>query len=93
MEPVHRNCGGLDVHNKSVTACVRRLDSSGKVHKHLKQFGTMTGELEGLVAWLKSHEVTHVAMESTGPPRAPSNCGKSTALTYPLEYPRSSASS
>ena len=39
MEPVHRNCGGLDVHNKSVTACVRRLDSSGKVHKHLKQFG------------------------------------------------------
>jgi len=66
MESVHRSCVGLDVHKKSVAACVRRLDSSGKVHKHFRQFGTMTGELEELVAWLKSHEVTHVAMESTG---------------------------
>jgi len=30
MEPVHRNCGGLDVHNKSVTACVRRLGQFGE---------------------------------------------------------------
>jgi transposase len=40
--------------------------SAGAVHTEIKSFGTMTKDLLELGDWLKSHEVTHVAMESTG---------------------------
>ena len=66
METIYACCAGLDVHKKTVAACVRRTDSAGRVQKTVRTFGTMTGELLSLSDWLRECGVTHVAMESTG---------------------------
>src|SRR5882762_8721377 len=63
MQVVHEVCCGLDVHKKSVTACV--LWASGR-RKQIRAFGTFTRELLELGDWLRACGVTHVAMESTG---------------------------
>lgn len=54
-------CAGLDVHKKSVVACV--ITPEGQ---EARTFGTMTKDLMALSDWLSQHQVTHVAMESTG---------------------------
>lgn len=61
MQTVHERCCGLDVHKKTVVACV--LTST---KRETRTFGTMTFELMELVDWLEQERVTHVAMESTG---------------------------
>jgi transposase len=61
MEVVHSKCCGLDVHKKSVVACVITLDK-----KEVRTFSTMTNDLLRLKEWLSECSVTHVAMESTG---------------------------
>jgi transposase len=61
MEVVHPRCSGLDVHKKSVVACVRVPG-----HKEVRTFGTVTAELLRLGDWLQEEGVTTVAMESTG---------------------------
>jgi transposase len=63
MEVVHEVCCGLDVHKKSVTACV--LWASGR-RRQKRTLGTFTRELLELGDWLRACGVTHVAMESTG---------------------------
>ena len=63
MEVVHEVCCGLDVHKKSVTACV--LWASGR-RRQTREFATFTRELLELADWLRTCGVTHVAMESTG---------------------------
>jgi transposase len=65
MELLYPGCCGLDVHKKSITACVL-LAEGKKGQKVLRRFGTVTAELRALAAWLASFSVTHVAMESTG---------------------------
>jgi transposase len=66
MDILHRCCAGLDVHKKTVVACLRRLDAADRVQQQVCTFGTMTAELMALADWLIAHGVTHVAMESTG---------------------------
>ena len=66
MEPIYTSCCGLDVHKRSVKACVRSLDNRGRVHQEVRTFGTMTRDIVELSRWLSDEEVTHVAMESTG---------------------------
>ncbi len=61
MEVVYECCGGLDVHAKTVVAC---LIKQGR--KQLRTFATMTDELLQLADWLASEGCTHVAIESTG---------------------------
>ncbi len=61
MKVLHERCCGLDVHKKSVVACV--ITPAGR---QTKSFGTMTDDLLALADWLLAAEVTHVAMESTG---------------------------
>lgn len=61
MDIIYERCCGLDVHKKSVTACI--ITPEGK---ELKTFGTMTDDLVALVQWIKEKGCTHVAMESTG---------------------------
>lgn len=65
MQIVHTHCAGLDVHKKTVVACVRIVQAD-TITRHIRTFGTTTAELLNLVAWLLSLDVTHVAMESTG---------------------------
>ena len=66
METVYRSVCGLDVHKKTVVACVRRLGEGDRVWKEVRTFATMTHNLRAVVAWLQQERVTHVAMESTG---------------------------
>lgn len=65
MEVVHPRCCGLDVHKKSISACVI-IREHGKAEKLERRFGTFTRELEDMAEWLQEHQVTHLAMEATG---------------------------
>ena len=67
MEVVNARCAGLDVHKATVVACVRVPGARrGERRKETKTFGTTTRGLTELHEWLRTHEVTEVAMESTG---------------------------
>jgi transposase len=66
MQVVHARCAGLDVHKKSVYACVSCLEANGQKKQQVRGFGTVTAELLKLSDWLREHQVTHVAMEATG---------------------------
>ena len=66
MEVVHRRCCGLDVHKKSVVACVLLSDPSGPPQREVRTFGTFTHEVLALADWLAEQQVTHIALESTG---------------------------
>lgn len=66
MQILHACCCGLDVHKKSVVACLMTFDAAGSRHKEVRTFGTMTHELLALADWLTAAGCTHVAMESTG---------------------------
>jgi transposase len=61
MDVLYPRCCGLDVHKKTVVACV----ITPKV-KETRTFSTMTDDLLKLNEWLMACKVTHVAMESTG---------------------------
>jgi transposase len=61
MRVVHERCCGLDVHKRTVTACV--ITPEGQ---ESRAFGSMTKDLLQLGDWLIAKEVSHVAMESTG---------------------------
>jgi transposase len=61
MRVVHERCCGLDVHKRTVVACVLSPDG-----QQTRTFGTMTRDLLALGEWLQSLDVGHVAMESTG---------------------------
>ncbi|MCZ8515860.1 IS110 family transposase [Paenibacillus filicis] len=61
MDVLHERCCGLDVHKKSITACI--ITPQGK---EIRTFATMTRNLIELVDWVKQNRCTHVAMESTG---------------------------
>lgn len=65
MEVMHARCGGLDVHQKTVVACVRVVER-GRARHEVQTFPTTIDGLLKLSDWLGSAEVTHVAMESTG---------------------------
>src|SRR6266699_1858162 len=63
---LYARCAGLDVHKKTVVACLMLTAASGKVSHEVRTFATTTAGLQALAAWLESFGVTHVAMESTG---------------------------
>jgi transposase len=66
MQVVYSRCAGLDVHQKSVSACVLVCEPNGKKHRQVRVFGSFTGDLMVLTDWLREQGVTHVAMEATG---------------------------
>src|SRR3954468_19247898 len=66
MEILHPCCAGLDVHKKTVVACVSRITDGGEVLQQSRRFGTVTAESLALGDWLAAQGVTHAAMESTG---------------------------
>jgi hypothetical protein len=67
MKLLYRRCAGLDVHKKSITACVR-IRRNGQAEDEIAEqvFGTFTHDLERLATWLKQQQVKQVALESTG---------------------------
>lgn len=67
MEAILQRCAGLDVHKKEVVACALVGPTDARPKKEVRRFSTMTKGLEEMRDWLLSQQVTHVAMESTGP--------------------------
>jgi len=61
VEVSYPRCAGLDVHKKTVVACVRTPEG-----QQTRSFGTMTEPLLELADWLVEQQITHVAMESSG---------------------------
>jgi transposase len=66
MRIVHQRCCALDVHKKSITACVLVWDGEQAIEERKKEFGTTKKELERLRFWLMATKVSVVAMESAG---------------------------
>ncbi|MFL5698438.1 MAG: IS110 family transposase [Ktedonobacteraceae bacterium] len=66
MQVLSERCCGLDVHKKTVVACVMITSPTGKVNKDVRTFATTTTGLLALADWLSSQQVTHVSIESTG---------------------------
>lgn len=61
MQVIYSRCCGLDVHARTVVAC---LCVDG--HKQTRTFSTMTDDLLLLSDWLAQASCSHVAIESTG---------------------------
>jgi transposase len=61
MQVIYERCCGLDVHKKTVVACVMTPEG-----QETRTFTAMTQDLLALSDWLMEHRVTHVAMESAG---------------------------
>jgi transposase len=66
MDTIYESVGGLDVHQKTIVACVRKTQPQGGVVEEVRTFGSMTKDLLQMSDWLAKEGVTHVAMESTG---------------------------
>ena len=65
MELLHAHCAGLDVHKKTVVACVRHV-LDGAITQQVRTFATTTRALLELADWLTAEDCTIVAMEATG---------------------------
>lgn len=66
MQIVYERCAGLDVHQKSVMACLIIPAANGGRRKERQTFSTMTADLVRLRDWLTERQCSQVAMESTG---------------------------
>src|SRR5713101_508321 len=66
VEVLYERCCGLDVHQKTVVACLITPGRGGQPHKELRTFGTLTADLLELADWLRAAQCTQVAMEATG---------------------------
>jgi transposase len=66
MDVVYTRCCGLDIHKKTVVACLILSTEGAEPLKQLRTFRTMTADLLALADWLQDAGCTHVAMESTG---------------------------
>jgi transposase len=66
MDVLYARCCGLDVHKRTVVACLLTPGPGGQPTKAIRTFGTMTEDLLALADWLAAAGCTHVAMEATG---------------------------
>jgi transposase len=66
MEVLYPCVAGLDVHQRIIVACRRRLLGTSQAESEVEKFGTSTRELKRLAAWLGEWGIKQVAMESTG---------------------------
>lgn len=65
MEELLDKCCGLDVHRDTIVACVM-IGNGTQKRKQFKTFSTFTEDIRELANWLKSLQVYHIAVESTG---------------------------
>jgi transposase len=66
MDQLIDRCAGLDVHKKTVAACLRTPGPQGERRQETRTFSTMTDGLLALRDWLCAQQVRVVGMESTG---------------------------
>lgn len=65
MKEILDKVAGLDVHKKTVVACIM-IGKEAKIIKKIKTFQTTTSELHKLAKWIESYNIKEVALESTG---------------------------
>jgi hypothetical protein len=53
MDVVYQRCCGLDMHKKTVVACLLTPGTDGQPTKAVRTFGTVTEELLALAQWLE----------------------------------------
>lgn len=63
---IHARCAGLDVHKRTIVACLLQTAPDGSVTRTVQTFRTMTAGLEELARWLREQGCRQVAMEATG---------------------------
>jgi transposase len=66
MDTLYAACAGLETRNEKVVACICRL-VGGTVRQEVRTFHPDTNQLLDLADWLAEGQVTHMAMEPTGP--------------------------
>jgi transposase len=66
MDVLYEHCAGLDVHKKTVVACVLHHQPDGTTLKETRSFSTMLPGLEQLRDWLLAEGCSHAGMEATG---------------------------
>ncbi len=66
MQVIYERCAALDVHKKTVVTTIMITQADGSVREYVRTSLTMTADLLALDAWLGSHDVKVIAMESTG---------------------------
>lgn len=66
MDVIVERCSGLDVHKKTVTACVRTPGRGRTRRQEVRTYSTFSDDLWDLAGWLRDEGVTQVAMEATG---------------------------
>jgi transposase len=65
MEVIVERAGALDIHKRSIVACVRVPDGAGGRSEQVRTFAAFLDGLTALRAWLVDNGITHVAMEAT----------------------------
>jgi len=60
MDIINPHCAGIDIGSRSHFVAV------GQGEKDVQQFGVYADDLVSICSHLKEHNITHVAMESTG---------------------------
>lgn len=67
VEVLHERCAGMDISKKDVKVCIRVPGGrGGRYRNEVTTFGSMTGQILKLRAFLLEQQVTLVVMESTG---------------------------
>jgi hypothetical protein len=64
MQVLYERCCGLDVHKKTVVACVLITSPNGQVQKQVRTVATTTAGLLALADWLATLQISHVAHDA-----------------------------
>jgi transposase len=65
LTPVHRRAAGIDVGSAENYVAIP-AEGLAAGHSPVRVFGVFSAEQDALVEWLRSHQITTVAMEATG---------------------------
>lgn len=66
MQPIVRNCAGIDVHKMMVMVAIRQQRPDGEIEVTTREFGTFRKDRELMCHFLQQHQVDLIVMESTG---------------------------
>jgi hypothetical protein len=55
VELIYARCAGLDVHKKTVSACINIGEGEKNKRRQVRTFGAFTPDLLALPDWLKEH--------------------------------------
>src|SRR5580658_1156500 len=63
---MHQRVAGIDVHRMKHVVTILIDQEDGAVSSETREFGGFKRDMRALVAWLQTHRIQQVVMESTG---------------------------